>query len=144
MVWRMIGRPVAVAALLAVLLAPSAGARPQTTAPNLFVTVHVTLTDTKVILSPKTAPRGSDARFIVKNVGTVPHSFTLGSNRLGSNIQSGFTRLVKPNQHEILLIFLNARGALPYYGGATPTKALPGMKGTFLVGPQCELCVQDD
>lgn len=140
MVWRVI----AVGALLGALLVPTASGRPQTTAPNVFVNIHVTLTDTKVILSPKTAPRGSDARFIVSNKGTKPHSFTLGSNKLGAATQAGFTRVVKPKQQQILLIYLNARGALTYYGGTTPSKALPGMKGTFVVGAQCALCIPDD
>jgi hypothetical protein len=140
MVWRVI----ALGCVLGAVLVPGAMARPQTTAPNVFVNIHVTLTDTKVILSPKTAPRGSDARFIVKNTGTKPHTFTLGSSRLGADSQSGFTRTVAPKQSKILLIYLNARGVLPYYGGATASKSLPAMKGSFLVGPQCALCVQDD
>ncbi len=140
----MVWRALALGFVIGVLLAPSAAARPQTTAPNIFVNVHVTLTDSKVILSPKSAPRGSDARFIISNTGTKPHTFTLGANKLGANFQSGFTRVVKPKQHQILLIYLNARGALPYYGGATAKHASPKMKGVFLVGPQCALCVPDD
>lgn len=140
MVWRVL----TVGAVLGVVLTPAASAHPQTTAPNIFVNVHVTLTDTKIIISPKSAPRGSDARFIVVNKGTKAHSFTLGSTRLGSSAQTGFTRVVKPKQQQILLIYLNARGALPYYGGATPSKSLSAMKGSFIVGAQCALCVPDD
>jgi hypothetical protein len=140
MAWRVI----AAGFVLGVMLAPSAEARPQTTAPNVFVNIHVTLTDTKVILTPKTAPRGSDARFIVKNTGTKPHTFTLGSSVLGANLQSGFSRTVQPKQSKILLLYLNARGALPYYGGATAKKSSPKMKGVFLVGPTCAECIQDN
>ena len=140
MVWRLIG----LGAVLGVLLVPTASARPQTTAPNIFVNIHVTLTDTKVILSPKTAPRGSDARFIVKNTGTKPHSFTLGANQATPTLQSGFTRVVSPKKQEILLLYLNARGALSYYGGSSPSKASPAMKGIFTVGAQCALCNQDN
>jgi hypothetical protein len=130
--------------VLCAVLASAAVAQPQTTAPNVFVNIHVTLTDTKVILTPKTAPRGSDARFIVTNTGTKPHSFTLGSNKVSPALQSGFTRIVAPKHHEILLLYLNARGALPYYGGATPKKASPAMKGIFLVGATCAECIQDN
>jgi len=137
-------RAIATGVMLGAIVVPSALARPQTTAPNVFVNIHVTLTDSKVILFPKTAPRGSDARFIVTNKGTKPHTFTLGSSKLGAGLQSGFTRVVKPKQHQILLLYLNARGALPYYGGATAKKALPSMKGIFLVGPQCAECVQEN
>jgi hypothetical protein len=140
MVWRLL----ALGALLGALLVPSASGQPQTTAPNVFVNIHVTLTDTKIILSPKTAPRGSDARFIVSNKGTKPHTFTLASNGLGAASQGGFSRVVKPKQQQILLLYLNSRGALTYYGGTTPSKALPGMKGTFVVGAQCALCIQDN
>jgi hypothetical protein len=140
MAWRVI----ALGVVLGAVLASSAYARPQTTAPNVFVNIHVTLTDTKVILSPKSAPRGSDARFIVKNTGTKPHSFTLGSSVLGANLQSGFTRTLQPKQSKILLLYLNARGALTYYGGATAKKSTPKMKGIFVVGPQCAECVPDN
>lgn len=140
----MVLRVIALGVVLAAMLVPSALARPQTTAPNVFVNIHVTLTDTEVILSPKTAPRGSDARFIVKNLGTKPHSFTLGSSVLGANLQSGFSRTVQPKQSKILLLYLNARGALQYYGGATAKKSTPKMKGIFLVGPQCAECIQDN
>jgi hypothetical protein len=144
MVWRVFSLGCLLGAVIGVVLAPSAGARPQTTAPNVFVNVHVTLTDTKVILTPKSAPRGSDARFIVTNKGTKPHSFTLGSNKLGADLQSGFTRIVAPKHKEILLLYLNARGALTYYGGATAKKSSPAMKGIFLVGAQCAECVPDN
>jgi hypothetical protein len=140
----MVLRVIALGVVLGAMLVPSASAQSQTTAPNIFVNIHVTLTDTKVILSPKTAPRGSDARFIVRNIGTKPHSFTLGSSVLGANLQSGFTRTIQPKQSKILLLYLNARGALTYYGGATAKKSTPAMKGIFLVGPQCAECIQDN
>jgi hypothetical protein len=140
----MVLRVIALGVVLGAMFVPSALARPQTTAPNVFVNIHVTLTDTKVILSPKTAPRGSDARFIVRNTGTKPHSFTLGSSVLGANLQSGFSRIVQPKQSKILLLYLNARGALQYYGGATAKKSTSKMKGVFLVGPQCAECVPDN
>jgi hypothetical protein len=140
----MVLRLIALGVVLGAMLVPSASAQSQTTAPNVFVNIHVTLTDTKVILSPKTAPRGSDARFIVRNTGTKPHTFTLGSNVLNADLQSGFTRTVKPKHQQILLLYLNARGALPYYGGATAKKSSAPMKGIFLVGPQCAECIQDN
>jgi hypothetical protein len=140
----MVLRVIALGVVLGAMLVPTALARPQTTAPNVFVNIHVTLTDTEVILSPKSAPRGSDARFIVRNTGTKPHSFTLGSSVLGANLQSGFSRTVQPKQSKILLLYLNARGALQYYGGATAKKSTPKMKGIFLVGPQCAECIQDN
>src|SRR5579862_9285810 len=48
------------AALVAAVAASGAVA---TTSPAVYVNIHVTLTDSKVIVSPKTAPRGANARF---------------------------------------------------------------------------------
>src|SRR5262249_17473320 len=115
----------AAAAVLAVGLVPTAGA---TTAPNLFINVHVTLTDSKVIIRPKTAPRGSDARFIVRNIGKKPHTFTVGATQHGVGKQTGFTRSFKPGEHAILIFFLNQRGPIPYYSGASVGKAKPSMR----------------
>jgi hypothetical protein len=134
----------AVTALIAFVLVPAAQARPQTTAPNVYVNIHVTLTDTKIIFAPKSAPRGADARFIVSNIGTKPQTFTLGSSNRGLGIQTGFSRVIKPKEHQVLLLYLNARGTLPYYSGLKASKALPAMKGIFVVGAQCALCVPDD
>ena len=84
MVWRIV-RLIGVGSLLAVLLAPSAGARPETTAPNLFVNIHVTLTDTKVILSPKSARRAAllrrshRQRGFARNEGHLPRRTAMRS-----------------------------------------------------------------
>ena len=73
--------------------------RPEgvTTSPDVYISIHVTLTDSKVIVSPKTAPRGADARFIVRNVGTKVHNFTVRTGSL-----TGFSRVFKPGEHAIL------------------------------------------
>lgn len=133
-------RTLVLALLLGAILVPAAESQTRTTAPSVFVNVHVTLTDSKVIVSPKTAPRGSDARFIIRNIGTKPHSFTLITGA-----QHGFSRVFKPGKHATtLLLYLNYRGALTYYGGDSSAQAGPAMRGTFLVGPTCTQCVQDD
>jgi hypothetical protein len=136
-------RLLAATAALALALVPAAGAAHETTAPNLFINVHVTLTDSKVIIRPKTAPRGSDARFIVRNIGKKTHTFTVGATRHGAGLQTGFSRSFKPGEHAILIFFLNQRGTIPYYSGPSVGEAKPAMKGLFLVGNQCSLCVQD-
>jgi hypothetical protein len=128
---------------LALALVPIVQAARQTTAPNIFINVHVTLTDSKVIMRPKTAPRGSDARFIVRNNGKKPHTFTVGSTKHGAGVQTGFSRSFKPGEHSILIVYLDTRGTIPYYAGTSASKAKPAMRGLFLVGNQCSLCVQD-
>ena len=42
---------------------------------------------------------------------------------------------VKPGQKKILILFLDIRGKLPYYGGLPADNNKPGMKGVFLIGP---------
>jgi hypothetical protein len=133
--------PLTALALGVVQLAP---ARTHTTAPNIYVNVNVTLTDTKVTVSPTSAPRGSDARFIVRNVGSKPHLFTIGSLRYGTGVQTGFTRVMKPGAHGVFLVYLDYRGLMRYYSDIGANARTPTYKGTFAVGLQCSLCVQDN
>jgi hypothetical protein len=132
--------------LLLVGLVPtsSALARTATTAPSIYVNVNVTLTDSKVIVRPKFAPRGANARFIVKNVGKAPHSFTVGFLKRAAGLQVGFTRTFAPGKHSVFIVYLNYRGVVPYFSGASYTKATSAMKGTFVVGATCAACVQDN
>ena len=53
----------------------------RTTAPDSYVNIHVTMTDTKFTLSRHSGPPGSDARFILRDVGKKPHAFQLGTRR---------------------------------------------------------------
>lgn len=123
----------AVLAALAVVPVVRATA-PQTTAPNVYVDVHVTLTDSRIILSRHSAPRGTDARFIVRNVGKRPHSFTLGSVARGLGTQTGFDKVFRPNERQTVMLFLDYRGKLPYYSKLKADRKKPGMKGVFVVG----------
>jgi hypothetical protein len=117
----------------------------STTAPSIYITVHVTLTDSKVIMSPKSAPRGSDARFLIRNVGTRPHAFTIGETIRGTGLQTGFSRVFKPSKKTtILFLYLDYRGTIPYFGGDSAAKATREEKGVFTIGAQCSLCIQDD
>jgi len=121
-------------AALAIVPLVRATPSPQTTAPNVFVDIHVTLTDSKIILSRHSAPRGTDARFIVKNIGKKAHSFTLGTVARGLGTQTGFDKVFRPNQSQVLLLFLDYRGKLPYYSKLKADKNKPGMKGVFVIG----------
>ena len=129
---------------LASALVSSAAAERQTTSPNVYVNINVTLTDSKVTMSPRSAPRGSDARFIVRNIGKQAHLFTLGTTERGLGFQTGFSRVFKPKAHQVLLLYLDQRSVLQYYLGASAKSATPAMKGTFTVGAQCAECVPDD
>ena len=123
-----------VLALASLTLVAAAQARPQTTAPTVFYNVHVTLTNTRIVLDRHRAPRGTYARFIIRNLDTRPHNFTLGKARRGTGAQSGFSRTLKPRQKQILLLFLDYRGPIPYTGGLRADRAKPGMQGIFTIG----------
>ena len=120
--------------LASLTLVAAAQARPQTTAPTVFYNIHVTLTNTRILLDKHSAPRGTYARFIIRNLDTRPHNFTLGKVRRGTGAQSGFSRTLKPRQKQILLLFLDYRGPIPYSGGLPADRSKPGMKGVFTIG----------
>ena len=108
---------------------------PRTTAPDLYVTVNVTMTDTKFVLSAHSAPRGADARFVVHNVGSKTNVFAVGKQGYGTGVQTGFSVSVKPGQKKILILFLDFRGKIPYYSGLAANKRIAGMRGEFVIGP---------
>lgn len=121
--------------MAAVALAQGAqsSARPQTTAPPPVVDIRVTITDTAIRMSPKSAYRGDFARFTLVNVGKKPHTLTFGAGKRGTGVQSGFTAPLQPKKQRILLLFLDYRGRVPYHGSLTADRAKAGMKGFFTV-----------
>jgi hypothetical protein len=109
-------------------------ASPQTTDPTGIVTIQVKITDARIALSPSSTPRGYYARFVVHNVGTRIHNFTLGKQTARvTAVHSGFTQTVKPRQRKILLIYLDYRGKLPYYTRIKADLDKPGMRGIFTI-----------
>lgn len=120
--------------LASLTLVSATQAHPQTTAPTVFYNIHVTLTNTRIVLDKHNAPRGTYARFIIRNLDTRPHNFTLGKVRRGTGAQSGFSRTLKPRQKQILLLFLDYRGPIPYSAGLPADRSKSGMKGVFTIG----------
>lgn len=107
----------------------------RTTAPDSYVNIKVTMTDTKFTLSRHSGPAGSDARFIIRDVGKKPHAFQLGTAKSGQGFQSGFNTTVKPGQQKILILYLDYRGAkVPYFGSLPADRNNAAMKGIFTVG----------
>jgi hypothetical protein len=123
-----------VVAVSAAMLVPPAQSQPRTTAPDVYVNVYVTMTDTKFILSRHGGPRGADARFVLHNVGKHPHAFTLGTAKAGTGLQSGFSKTIMPGKQDILILFLDYRGKVPYFGGLPADRSKPGMRGDFTIG----------
>lgn len=140
---RIAGLAVVVAGVLAGVFAVAGQAQaggltppvPLTTAPDLYVTVNVTMTNTKFVLSLHAAPRGADARFVVHNEGTKPNIFTVGKKGVGTGVQTGFSVKVAPGQKKILILFLDIRGKIPYYSGLPADRNNPAMQGEFAIGP---------
>lgn len=97
------------------------------------MSVKITITDSRIAISPKRAQRGSMARFILLNVGTKPHTFKLGHERRGTATQTGFTKALKPGGQHILIYYLDYRGKLPYFGTLPADRSKPGMKGIFTI-----------
>ena len=114
-------------------LAPAVHAQPRTTIPDVLTNVKVTITDTRITLSRHRVPRGTNARFIISNIGTMTHNFTLGTAKPGQGLPTGFSRTLRPGTQQVILLFLNYRGVLPYFAGLPADRSKPGMKGEFRV-----------
>ena len=138
----------AVAAVSAVALVPAAHGkadRPLTTAPNVFVEIHVTITDERISLSRHRANRGDMGRFVVLNAGKEPHTFAIGHSTHGTGQnaqgqgksqygkQSGFSATLKPKEQRTYLLFLDFRGPVPYSSTSAADRGKPGMKGIFTI-----------
>ena len=106
---------------------------PSTTAPDVFLNIQVTITDSRITLSPRTAIRGAEARFIIHNVGTKRHGFTIGGTVKQAATQTGFSRVLNAKEQKVLLIYLDYRGPLPYRSTLPADRSLPGMHGIFKV-----------
>lgn len=121
------------AMLPALLLAAPAQARPLTTAPSLILDVHVTITDTRIVLDRHSGPRGVEARFVIKNTGTKAHNFTLNGKTTPAGVLQKFSRTLKPNQRVIVGLFLDQRARIPYLDNLPADRSKPGMRGFFVI-----------
>jgi hypothetical protein len=121
------------AVLPALSLAAVAHARPLTTAPSYVLNIHVTITDTRIVVDPHSAPRGVEARFIIKNTGTKAHNFTLNGKTSAAGVRQKFSRTLKPQQRVIVRLFLDGRARIPYFDGLPADRSKPGMKGFFVI-----------
>jgi hypothetical protein len=115
-------------------VAAGVSARPATTGPALFYTINVTISDSRITLSRHDLPRTYSARFNIRNIGKVAHSFTLGTS-VGA-VKQGVVvhRVVKAGSHAVaFLIQADFRGLLRYYSVIPSDRSKPGMKGTFSI-----------
>jgi hypothetical protein len=124
---------IVLAMLPALLLATVAQARPLTTTPSLTLDVHVTITDTRIVLDRHSAPRGVEARFVIKNTGTKAHNFTLNGKTTPTGVRQAFSRTLKPQQRVIVRIFLDSRARIPYLDSLPADRGIAGMRGIFVI-----------
>jgi hypothetical protein len=121
------------ATLTTLSLAAAAQSRPLTTVPSLTLDVHVTITGTRIVLDRHSAPRGVDARFVIKNATGNAQNFTLSGGKAATGAQQGFSRTLKPHQRETVRRFLDFRGRYRYFGGPPADRGKPGTSGTFVI-----------
>ena len=102
-------------------IALSVPAATATTAPTLTVRIKVTMSETGVTLSQKSAYRGWNAWFVVSNVGKQRHQFEIGGLK---------TPVLAPGARRVLKIELALRGRVTYHD---QLHASPRSRGYFRV-----------
>jgi hypothetical protein len=126
--------PLIVIAMLVVLSLPvGVQARPLTTLPGLVIDVRVVITDARIVLDRHSAPRGVEARFTIRNVGTKAHNFTLRGPKVATGRRQGFSRTLKPGQHLKVRLFLDVRARQSYFGGLPADRPKRAMRGFFVI-----------
>ena len=121
------------AILVAMVGAGTAHARPLTTKPQLVFDVHVTLTDARIVVDWHSVPRGVTARFLIKNTGTKAHNFTLSGPKTPAGGRQGFSRTLKPGQHESVRVFLDLRARQAYFDALSADRGKAGMRGVVVI-----------
>jgi cytochrome c6 len=87
------------------------------------VTIKVTILDTRIALSKKTAVAGKVV-FVVKNAGKKLHTFTVGGKK---------TPVLKPKKQTKLIVTFTKAGSFPYGSTLAADRKVKGLKGVFKV-----------
>jgi hypothetical protein len=114
-------RLILVPALALATIAVCVPAASSTTAPTLTVSIKVTMSETGVALSQKSAHRGWEAHFVVRNIGKKSHRFEIGGLT---------TPLLAPGARRVLKVELALRGRVTYRDQLNPG---PSSRGYFRV-----------
>jgi hypothetical protein len=137
---RFLGAPLLVYGLVLLFGISGASGTATTTNPSVYVPIHVTITDSKVKLYPRSEPRGSIARFIVRNAGSKSVMFSVGKQSAGLGDLFGFRTTLRPGAQKTLLLYLARRGLVPYYLGDSYQQAKVAERGQLVVGATCSVC----
>jgi hypothetical protein len=115
----------------ALVFAGAGQARQQTTVPDRLVSIHVTITDSRIVLDRHSAPRGVEGRFVIKNIGTKTHNFTLAAAGPGST--PVLSRTLGPRRQAVVSLFLDYRGQAEYLDRLRADRSKRQMHGVFVV-----------
>lgn len=113
-----------------------AKAKPFTTEPDVYADINVSITDTKIAISDRTANRGNGVNFHVKNTGSKPHNFALLAPRaaiVGLGAEGLSTPTLKPGQSAVLQVFLDYVGTFVYRSTVKADLSKIRMRGKFVV-----------
>jgi glucose/arabinose dehydrogenase len=102
-----------------IVLAPP----PASSNPSASVTARVDAREFRFTLSRRSAPAGSDVRFVVRNRGKVAHRFRVGTKR---------TRLLRPGASQTITVRATTTGRLAFLC-TVRGHARKGMRGRFAV-----------
>jgi len=105
----------------AIVTRPIAIATTTGKAPAKPITIKVTAREFSYTLSRKTVPLGATVRFVVRNVGDLPHDFVIAKRR---------TRLLAPRTSQTLTVKFPKAGTFTFLC-SVPGHAKVGMKGRF-------------
>ena len=130
-------RLIALAAVSLVALVPAGAgvAKTRTTEPTEILRINVTMTDTTLTLSRKSAERGVQVDFWVRNLGRRPHDFTFEAEGAAALSNLGFsTGAVKPRGKAVVLqLFMDYRGRVEVLSTLPADRNKPRMKAIFTI-----------
>jgi hypothetical protein len=129
-------RLLALAAVFAVALIPAANgvARTQTTEPTEVIRINVTMTDLRMTLSDKSAERGAQVDFWVRNLGRKQHDFTFEASGAAPLSGLGFsTGPIKPRKTVVLQLYMDYRGDFTVRSSLKSDANKPRLKSTFKI-----------
>ncbi len=132
--------PLFLVVLFALFVAPNAQPEILTTAPSVYVTTYITLSASKVSVSPNRAPEGAYLRIVVTNTASKSVRLSFDYALLSGGKHTGFDLVFKPHHRRIFLLELEVEGRLAYFTGSSFDATSGAQRGMFVVGPECAEC----
>ena len=109
-------------------------ARTRTTEPTEVIRINVTMTDLRMTLSEKSAERGVQVDFWVRNLGRKQHDFTFEAAGAAALSNLGFsTGPIKPRKTVVLQLYMDYRGDFEVRSTLKADANKPRLKSTFKI-----------